>query len=176
MLPCPWTFADISWTLVEHRWRHSLYRGGSRVFPTGHAPGPPWAPEVSTPSLKKFWIRPCCILHSIGSVVVSSDTSQGQRNWGFSLPSEDFKNVMWLLFIIHYLNHIHYLVRKCLAAHQYLSNVQKASKTAWNHGLKTTRRYAHPRYRRFGNFWMMLNKWRPIIADAVWKASLLKFK
>ena len=61
-------------------------------------------------------------------------------------------------------------------AHQYLSNVQKASKTEWNHCLKTTRRYAH-RYRRFGNFRMMLNKWRTIVADAVdhvSKASLLK--
>ena len=61
-------------------------------------------------------------------------------------------------------------------AHQYLSNVQKASKTARNHGLKSTRRYAH-RYRRFGNLRIMLNKWRPIIADAVdhvLKALLLK--
>ena len=38
-------------------------------------------------------------------------------------------------------------------AHQYLSNVQKVSKTAWNHGLKTMWRYTH-RYRRFGNFQM----------------------
>ena len=77
---------------------------------------------------------------------------------------------MWCfcsLFIIHYLNQIHYLVRKVSSgAHQYLSNVQKANKTASNHGLKTTQLYAH-RYHCFGNFQMIFNKWRPIIADAV---------
>ena len=90
--------------------------------------------------------------------------------------TEDFQNVMQLLFIIHYLNHIHYLVRKCLVAHQYLSNVQKASKTAWNHGLKIMRQYTH-RYCCFGNFRVMLNECWPIITDAVdhiSKASLLK--
>ena len=67
-------------------------------------------------------------------------------------------------------------LRGLLTAHQYLSNVQKAAKTVWNHGLKTTRRYAHC-CRHFGNFQMMSNKWQLIIADAVnhvSKASLLE--
>ena len=108
---------------------------------------------------KEYWIK----------FPVQSSTSICKMRCGF-----------WILLIIHYLNHIHYLIRKsmksiCVPANgRYI--IKKTGKTAWNHRLKTTRRYAQ-RYRRFGNLQMMSNKWQLIIADAVdhlSKASLLK--